>query len=231
MTTSDGESQLDRILAKQSAMQAAAAARLNARAAARIDERVAECTPYQGAVLAGLTARRTTAIGDLPKAEVDYDEFGKLVQASERMNLACLLSVPATTVTAEVSARLEEILGSPDWPTENPGGSEGYFRAAAISIALLRDAWARQNPSDARAALNHAYYSFANQLERHLPTPSAEPLGEAETACQSADIDAVTALGELISVEQYDELAAAPASVALGQAYRARVGEIIAAGR
>ncbi|WP_194915942.1 hypothetical protein [Catenulispora rubra] len=216
MTASDNPSELDRIRAEQAARQARAAAVLNARRAAGIDERIAGCTPYQAAVVAALAARRTTAIGDLRD-----DEFRKLIQSAERMNQAYLLSTPTKTITTEVSARLEEILGSDDFPTENPGGSEGYFRGAAISIACLRDAWTLQDLKHARSALDHAFYSFASQLGMH----------EAETACQSRDLEAVTALGEPITPEQFAELAAAPASLALGQAYRARVAEIIAAGQ
>ena len=221
MTASDNESELDRIRAEQAAKQARAAAVVNARRAAGIDARIAGCTSYQAAIVAALAARRTTVVGELPKAEADYDEFGKLLQAAECMNQAYLLSTPAKTVTIEVSARLEEILGSEDFPTENPGGSEGFFRGAAISIACLRDAWTLQDLKHARSALDHAFYSFANKLGLH----------EAETACQSTDLDAVTALGEPISVEQFDELAAAPASLTLGHAYRARVAEIIQAGQ
>ena len=231
MTASDNEPELDRIRAEQAARQARAAAVVDSRRAAGIDGRIAACTPYQAAVVVALAARRTTAVGDLPKAEADFEEFGKLIQAAERMNLAYLVSAPASTVTAEVSARLEEIIGTDDFPVENPGGSEGAFQSAAVSIAFLRDVWTLKNLSYARSALNYAFYSFANKLDRQLPTPPAEPLDEAETACQSADLDAVTALGEPITVEQYDELAAAPASVALGHAYRARVAEIIAAGQ
>jgi len=230
VTASDNLSELDQIRASLAAEQARIAIGMEARKAARIDERIAGCTPYQAAVVAALAARRTAAIGDLPKAEADYDEFRKLFQAAERMNQAHLRSAPTKTVTTEVSARLEEILGSEDFPTENPGGSEGYFRSAAISIACLRDAWTLQDLKHTRSALSSAY-KFANKLDRHLPTPPAEPLAEAETACQSADLDAVAALGEPISVEQFDELAATPPSLALGQAYRARVAEIIAAGQ
>jgi hypothetical protein len=230
MTASDNESELDPIRAEQAVKQARAAAVVNARQAAGIDERIAACTPYQAAVVVALAARRITAVGDLPKAEADFEEFGELLQAAERMNLAYLVSAPAKTVTAEVSARLEEIIGTDDFPVENPGGSEGFFQSAAVSIAFLRDVWTRQDLAYARSALNYAFYSFANKLDRHFPTPPAEPLDAKETVCQSADLDAVTALGEPISVEQFDELAAAPASVALGRAYRARVAEIIAAG-
>lgn len=204
---------------------------MNARQAAGIDERIAACTPYQAAVVVALAARRTTAVGDLPKAEEDFEEFGKLLEAAARMNLAYLVAAPAKTVTAEVGARLEEIIGSDDFPVENPGGSEGCFQSAAVSVAFVRDVWSRQDLNYARSALDYAFYSFANKLDRQLPTPPAEPLDEVETACQAADLDAVTALGEPISVEQFDELAAAPASAALGRAYRARVEEIIAAGR
>ncbi|WP_194915941.1 hypothetical protein [Catenulispora rubra] len=230
MTASDNESELDQIRASLAAEQARIAVGMDARQAARIDERIMDCTPYQAAVVVALAARRTTAVGELPKAEEDFEEYGKLIQAAERMNLAYLVNAPATTVTAEVSARLEEILGSEDFPADDPGGSEGYFMKAAISIAYLRDVWTLQNLKYARSALSSAY-KFANKLGRHLPTPPAAPLDEAETICQSADLDAVTALGEPISVEQFDELVAAPASIALGQAYRARVAEIIAAGR
>jgi hypothetical protein len=230
MTTSDDGSELEQIRASLAAEQARIAAGMDARQAARIDERIMACSPYQAAVVVALAARRTTTIGDLPKAEADFEEYGKLLQAAERMNLAYLTSAPAKTVTAEVNARLEEIIGTDDFPVEDPGGSEGYFMKAAISIALLRDVWTRQDLRYARSALSSAY-KFANKLARHLPAPPLEPLDEAETACQSADLDAVTALAEPISVEQFDELATAPASIALGQAYRARVAEIIAAGR
>ena len=231
MTASDDDSEIDRIRADQAARRARAVAVVNARKAAGIDQRIAGCTPYQAAVVTALVTRRTTAIGDLPKAEADFEEFGKLLQAAERMNLAYLVSAPTKTVTAEVSARLEEIIGTKDFPVENPGGSEGFFQSAAVSIASLRDAWTLQDLQGARGALDYAFYSFADKLDRFFPTPPAEPLAEAETVCQSADLDAVTALGEPISVEQFDELAAAPASLALGQAYRARVSEIIEAGR
>lgn len=230
MTTPGGESEVDRILAAQALEAAKARAQLAARAAAGIGERVAACPPYQAAVVMALALRRTLAIADLPKAEADFDQYGKLIDAGKRMNLSYLMSVPATNVSTEVSARLEQAIGTPELPLEDPGGSEGAFLGVAVMIEYLLDAWTRPDPEKAAEALDYVYSPFAEGLEDFPFLPPGAPLGEMETACQSADLDAVTSLGEPITVEQFDELAAAPESVALGQAYRARVVEIIAAG-
>lgn len=230
MTTSGGESEIDRILAAQALDREKARAALAARAAAGIDERVAACTPYQAAVVIALALRRTMAITDLPKAEADFDQYGKLIDAAQRMNLSYLMSVPATNVTSEVSARLEQAIGTPELPMDDPGGSEGAFMGVAVMIEYLLGAWTHPDTQKAAEALDYAYSPFADGLEEFPDLTPGAPLAEMETACQSADLDAVTALGEPITVEQFDELAAAPESVALGQAYRARVAEIIAAG-
>lgn len=230
MTTSGGESDIDRILAAQALEREKARAALAARAAAGIDERVAACTPYQAAVVIALALHRAMAITDLPKAEADFDQYGKLIDAAQRMNLSYLMSVPATNVTTEVSARLEQAIGTPELPMEDPGGSEGAFMGVAVMIEYLLGAWTRPDPEKAAEALDYVYSPFADGLEEFPDLTPGAPLSEMETACQSADLDAVTALGEPITVEQFNELAAAPESVALGQAYRARVAEIIAAG-
>lgn len=230
MTTSGDDTEVDHILAAQAIDRDKVAADLAARAAAGIDERVAACTPYQAAVVVALALHRTMAIADLPKAEADFDQYGRLIDAARRMNLSYLMSVPARNVTSEVSARLEQAIGTPELPMEDPGGSEGAFLGVAVMIEYLQDAWTRPDPQKAAEALGYAYSPFADGLEEYPWLAPRPPLAEWETARQSADLDALTALGEPITVEQFDELAAAPESVALGQAYRARVAEIITAG-
>lgn len=226
MTASDG-STLNRYLAALAAEQEKIAAAANPASTAAIEERLRTCTPYQAAVVAALASHRSALAGELPAAETAFPEFGKLLAAATRMTRAHLLAAPAKRVTEEVSVRLEEVLGSEDFPAENEGGSEGYFMDIAVAIAYVRDAWTKNDVEYAVNALSHAY-SFANRLGRHLETPPSEPLDTAETARQAADIDAVLALGESISVEQFDELAAAGDS--LGEAYRGRLAEVVAAG-
>ena len=130
----------------------------------------------------------------------------------------------------EVSTRREEILGSEEFPVDNEGGAECYFMDIAVGIAYVRDVWTNQDVQYALGGLRRGY-AFANELRRQLPTPPtvlAEPLDAAEQARQFADIDAVLALGEPITLEQFDALAAEGDE--LGQALRVRLAEVIAAG-
>lgn len=193
-------------------------------------ERLSACTPYQAAVVLALASHRSSIAGDQPEAETFFPEYGKLLAAAKRMNQAYLLSAPAKHITDEVSTRLEEILGSEEFPVDNEGGSEGYFMDIAVGIAYVRDVWTNQDVQYALGGLRRGY-AFANELRRQLPTPPtvlAEPLDAAEQARQFADIDAVLALGEPITLEQFDALAAEGDE--LGQALRVRLAEVIAAG-
>ena len=193
-------------------------------------ERLSACTPYQAAVVLALASHRSSTAGTLPEAETAFPEYGKLLAAAKRMNQAYLLAAPAQHLTDEVSVRLEEIIGSEEFPVDNDGGSEGYFMDIAVGIAYVRDVWTNHDVAYALGGLRRGY-GFANELRRQLPTPPsvlAEPLDDAEQARQFADIEAVLALGEPISLEQFDALAAEGDEI--GAALRARLAEVIAAG-